>query len=415
MLTISKTTHRRFILGLQGLWPGRRYSGLTGLRQALEDIQALQLDPLNITARSHDLALWGRILDYQPEMLSQVTYQERRFFDYGGSLFIYPISELPYWRLHMARRADTPYRQAFIQEHQAALDLVMEAIEERGPLGNRDFAGSRRVNSYRGRKDTGVALFHWWLVGELMISNRQGFERLYDLRRRVAPAEWDYVAPVNQAEAFFARKSLAFLGMQRQRPWITTVSDYIQRKISLPEGKAWLDRLVDQGQVIRLGVEGSKETWYTLAENLVLLESLEQGRIPSGWQPSGPETSDEVTFLAPLEIVSARGRSKALFDFEYVWEVYKPAAQRRWGYYVLPILYADQLVGRLDPRLERKTSTLFIQGFWLEDPTWIDDLHFGQALAAGMKRFLRFLGVEKIDFSSVEPSSLQAWLVQLHC
>ncbi|MCU0489768.1 MAG: winged helix DNA-binding domain-containing protein, partial [Anaerolineales bacterium] len=108
------------------------------------------------------------------------------------------------------------------------------------------------------------------------------------------------------------------------------------------------------------------------------------------------------------------GRSKALFDFEYVWEVYKPAPQRRWGYYVLPILYGDQLVGRLDPRLERKTGTLFINGFWLEDPAWIDDLRFGQALAAGMQRFLQFLGVEKIDFSSVEPSSLRAWLVQLH-
>ncbi len=414
MLTISKTTQRRFILGLQGLWPGRRYAGLAGLRQALEAIQALQLDPLNITARSHDLALWSRVLDYQPEMLYQVTYKERRFFDYGGSLFIYPIYELPSWRLHMARRAETPYRRSFIQEHQKALDLVMSEIEKRGPLGNRDFTGTQRVNSYRGRKDTGVALFHWWLVGELMISSRQGFERLYDLRQRVVPPEWDYAAPVDQAEAFFARKSLAFLGMQRQRPWITTVSDFIQRRISPVEGQAWLEGMVDQGEVVRLSVEGSKDAWYTLAENQAHLETLEQGQIPSVWQPLGPATSDEVTYLAPLDIVSARGRAKVLFDFDYIWEVYKPAAQRRWGYYVLPILFGDQLVGRLDPRLERKTSTLFINGFWLEDPAWIDDLRFGQALAAGMDRFVKFLGAEKIDYSSVEPPSLRAWLGQLH-
>ncbi len=182
-MLISKTTLRRLVMGCQGLWPGRRWIGAAGTAQALKAMEALQLDPLNVVARSQDIALWGRVLDYRPEFLDRVTYQERRFFDYGGSLFIYPMAELPYWRLHMERRALTPYRLDFVEQHQEALEQVLKAIHERGPLGNRDFAGNRRVNSYRGRKDTGVALFHWWLVGELMITRRQGFERIYDLRR----------------------------------------------------------------------------------------------------------------------------------------------------------------------------------------------------------------------------------------
>lgn len=135
-LTISKITLRRFLLGLQGLWPGRRWSGLAGTAQALNAIEALQLDPLNIAARSQDIALWGRVVDYRPEYLDQAVYGQRAFFDYGGSLFVYPMAELPYWRLHMARRAETPYRIEFVQEHQQALEQVLTAIQERGPLGN---------------------------------------------------------------------------------------------------------------------------------------------------------------------------------------------------------------------------------------------------------------------------------------
>lgn len=412
-LTISKTTLRRFVLGLQGLWPGRRWSGISGTAEALNAMEALQLDPLNVVARSQDIALWGRVLDYQPAYLDQVTYQERRFFDYGGSLFIYPMAELPYWRLHMQRRAQTPYRLEFVQEHREALEQVLAAIEARGPLGNRDFTGNRRVNSYRGRKDTGVALFHWWLVGELMITRRQGFERIYDLRRRVAPAEFDTAAQVEDAEEFFARKSLAFLGLQRERPWITSVSDDIQRKISPAEGKAWLERLVAQDEVTPIMVEGSKDVWFTLSKNLPVLELLEAGQIPPEWQSLGPTTLDEITILAPLEIASARGRAKFLFDFDYIWEVYKPAEQRRWGYYTLPILYGDRLVGRLDPKLERKTNTLLINGFWLEDDAPHGDPDFDRALGKGLRRFAGFVGAERINYLAVEPERLRSWLSNL--
>jgi uncharacterized protein len=412
-LTISKTTLRRFVLGKQGLWPGRRWAGQAGTAQALNAIEALQLDPLNVVARSQDIALWGRVLDYQPAYLDQAAYQDRQFFDYGGSLFVYPMGELPYWRLHMQRRALTPYRIDFVQQHQEALEQVMAAIQERGPLGNRDFAGNRRVNSYRGRKDTGVALFHWWLVGELMITRRQGFQRIYDLRARVAPPEFDFAASVAVAEEFFARKSLAFLSLQRERPWITSVGEYISRRIHPAEGKAWLGRLVEQGVVASLKVESSKEPWYTLKENLPILAVLEAGEIPAEWRPLGPTTLDEVTILAPLDIVSARGRANFLFDFDYVWEVYKPVEQRRWGYYTIPILYGDQLVGRLDPKLERKTNTLLVNGFWLEDHTLMADPSFAVALAGGLTRFARFLQAEHIDLLSVVPAEMRAWLAKV--
>ena len=125
--------------------------------------------------------------------------------------------------------------------------------------------------------------------------------------------------------------------------------------------------------------------------------------------PKGPTTEEEVTFLAPLEIVSARGRAKKVFDFEYLWEVYKPVHQRRWGYYTLPILYSDDLVARLDPKLDRTTNTLHILGFWLEEDAPKDEA-FADALANGLKRFAGMVGAEKVDLGGIKQVKLRSHL-----
>lgn len=115
-----------------------------------------------------------------------------------------------------------------------------------------------------------------------------------------------------------------------------------------------------------------------------------------------------MTFLAPLEIVSARGRAKVVFDFEYVWEVYKPAEKRRWGYYVLPVLYGDRLVARMDARLDRKTQTFHVLGLWLEDHQPQDEAAFWEAFGRGLASFARFHSAERIDAAGIAPPALRA-------
>jgi uncharacterized protein YcaQ len=129
--------------------------------------------------------------------------------------------------------------------------------------------------------------------------------------------------------------------------------------------------------------------------------------MPKAWKPIGPTTLDEVNFLAPLDIVSARGRANKLFDFEYLWEVYKPIHQRRWGYYTLPILYGDNLVARLDPKLDRVTMTLQIKGFWVEEDAPVKDHAFASALALGLIRFSKFLEAQKMDITAIQPPRLR--------
>jgi uncharacterized protein YcaQ len=201
-------------------------------------------------------------------------------------------------------------------------------------MSNRDFEGSSLGYwSYRGRKDSALALYYLWLLGEVMITRRQGFDRIYDLRERVAPPEFDHMASTGQAEDNFALGTIAGMDVMREKRFHMSWHYAIEREVTVEEAARKLEALIEAGKVLRLRIEGSKESWITLADSLPVVEALESGQVPKAWKALGPTTNEEVTFLAPLEVVSARGRAKQIFGFEYIWEVYKSVHLRRWGYY----------------------------------------------------------------------------------
>jgi uncharacterized protein YcaQ len=407
-ITISKQTARRFVLGKQGLWPGRRWKGKKGTVEAIRACEAVQLDPLNVVARSQDLVLHSRVLDYKPDYLYEVAYKDRQFFDYGGWLAMYPMEELPYWRVHMKKRSHDKRIEGFVLSHEELFEQVRAELRGRGPLGNRDLDGNKVGSwNYRGRKDTSLALFDMWLSGELMMHHRNGFSRVYDFRENIAPKEYDYVASEKEAEEFFARKAVSFVGLKREANMRVELNYYLRRDYSKTEMTGLLDWLKEAGVFAQVQVEGGRETYLILSEDVPSLELLEKGKIPKVWKPKETTTLEEVTFLASLDIVSARGRAKKLFDFDYVWEVYVPAHKRRWGYYVLPILYGDDLVARLDPKLDRTTMTLEIKGFWHEEDAPVKDPAFANALANGLVRFAKFVEARKITTGSIHPTGLR--------
>ena len=414
-INISKQTARRFVLGKQGLWPGRRWKGKRGTADAIRTCEAVQLDPLNIIARSQDIVLHSRVLDYKPEYLYKVAYDERQFFDYGGWLAMYPMEELPYWRVHMEARAHEKRVEDFVLSNPDLFEQIRAELRRRGPLGNRDFEGKRvGAWNYRGRKETSLVLYDMWICGELMMHHRNGFDRVYDFRENIAPKEFDYKASVKEAEKFFVRKSIALMGLKRESLMRSPeLNNYMRRDYSQAEVKKIMEEQKACGAFVQVQIEGGRETYLVLGEDVASLESLEKGKIPKGWNPKDTTTLEEVTFLAPLDIVSARGRAQKLFDFEYTWEVYVPAPKRRWGYYVLPVLYGDDLVARFDPKLDRTTMTLEIKGFWHEDDAPVKDVDFVNALAKGLIRFAKFLGAERVDLSAIKPVGLRKKIQQI--
>lgn len=408
---ISPVTQRRFIIGLQGLYPGRRWKGKAGIVPAIRALGGLQVDPLNVIARSHDIALWGRVQGYRMTDLDTLLYRERQLFDWGGLVMIYPMDELPHWRLVMARRRESPRYLKFIEAHGHVLEDVLSQVRERGPMSSADFSGNTvRQGNFRSGKDTGQALYHLWLTGELMTHSRRGFQRVYDLLERVAPAEMQHISSVEDAEQFFSRKVWAWCGMVTTRGWRSVFQGIVERPVNAAEAQERLDTMERAGEIAAVQITGRKDPYYVRTEDLPLLIALHQETFPAEWQPLESTTADEVVFLAPLDIVSARGRAKVLFDFEYLWEVYKPAEKRRWGYYTLPVLYQDTLVARIDPKLERATATLQLKGLWLEPGMDTGDHAFSRAMARGMWNFMQFVGARQIDLSAIQPDPLRAWV-----
>jgi uncharacterized protein YcaQ len=168
--------------------------------------------------------------------------------------------------------------------------------------------------------------------------------------------------------------------------------------------------MLTDGDIIEVKVEGWKQAHYALTADANVLVELSAGRIPAEWSPLETTTTEEAVFLAPLDNVSARGRAKVLFGFDYVWEVYKPEHLRRFGYYALPILWGDRLVGRFDSKLDRITNTFIILGLWLEDEALGNNEAFAEALARGFARFVTFLGASKLDAGAIREPILRQWV-----
>lgn len=412
-LVVSAQTVRRFILGCQGLWPGRRWFGRPGTRKALHQSGLVQIDPLNVVERSHDLALHARVWNYRPEHLDHLLYNSREFFDYGGTLYVLPMGELPYWRIHMARRKEEEKSRTFALEHKQLLDWIREDVSSRGTVANRDYTGrgGGRQGKFRSEKDTARALRYLWLTGELMTYGRQGFERLYAPRNDVAPIEAQHSATAEQADRFFAHKALELLGIATAGDWARRFR-HLARRRSDPEGERdILEELLASGAAMPIQIENEPEH-YVVRKEARHLEAVQNGSVPQVWRTLRADTLTEATFLAPLEFVTARGRAAKWFNFDYVWEVYKPADKRRWGYYVLPILYGDRLIGRTDLRMDRSTRTLNVSHMWLEHAANARDVDLVRAIGIALRRLAEWAGGSYVHIDATSPARLRVPLAR---
>ena len=305
----------------------------------------------------------------------------------------------------MERRKKDQRWAGFAAANSALIDNVRQELRQRGPLRNRDFEG-KKVTNYRAGKDTGVALYHLWLTGELMTHHRHGKERVYDFLENVAPAHLQHSMSGQESEEYFINKAFAHLGLIDARTFRKSWKSIRESPVDLKEAESKLAAMVESGQIAPIQLEGANESLYCLAADRNKLKSLQNGRIPSSWQPIETSTQEEITLLSLLEYVSARRRAMKLFNFDYIWEIYKPAVQRKYGPYTLPILFGDQLVARMDARLDRPTQTLVINGLWLE--SWFKpEKPFAIAFARGLVRFARFLDAKRLDVAAIKLAVLR--------
>jgi uncharacterized protein YcaQ len=248
-----------------------------------------------------------------------------------------------------------------------------------------------------------LALYYLWRTGEVMTHHRENFERVYALAEAVAPNHLLEESDEVEADRFLFKKETSFAGLSR----LSRTADAFFRGVPFSKARPIVAALLAVGDIIEVRVEGWKATHYALAADLPLLNDLSAGRLPHAWAPLATTTTEEAVFLAPLDPVSARGRAKILFSFDYVWEVYKPEHQRRFGYYTMPILWGDQLVARFDSKLDRATNNFVILGLWLEDEDLGEDESFAAALARALARFVTFLGASGLDADAIRQPLLR--------
>jgi uncharacterized protein YcaQ len=403
-IDLSGDAARRFLVRRHLLAPARSMPpGPEGVMAVFDRLGSVQFDPLGVAGRNHDLVLHARVAHYDPAWTDELLYERRCLFEtYNKMLSILPTSELPWFRHSWERFEDLHAGDAFVK-YGDAVDHVLERIRERGPTSSLEFERRAAVDWYWGpTNESRAALEALTEAGIISVAKRIGNRRFFDLTERLYPPELlEHRPPAREQvrhKLLSRYRANGLLGEGGEAAlWYATGK--ARRAPSDPPDaliRAELrGELVAGGELVPVDVEGVRGTRYVVA--------ADRGHLDDAIAESArgvPFAEASVVFVAPLDpLVWDRDLLRQLFGFDYVWEVYVPAAKRRWGYYVLPILYGDRLVGRFEPRIERTEGRLRILGaFWEPgfDPGRADG--FVPAMRAALAAYLLFGRVRTIDW-----------------
>ncbi|HET9964314.1 MAG TPA: crosslink repair DNA glycosylase YcaQ family protein [Rubrobacter sp.] len=356
----SVETARELLLAAQGLGSVPERATKDDVRGIIRRMGVLQIDSISVVARSPYLVLWSRLGSYEPRWLDELLAEGVLFEYWSHAACFIPIEDYGLYRRLMIEGGEKT--RSWMQAHHEEIEHVMERVSENGPVRVAEFARTDgKAGGWWEWKPEKRALEHLFAAGELMISRRENFHRVYDLRERVlakALPDWEDALAPNEQEVrrALALKTVRALGVALAR-W---VPDYFRTPKKGVSGL--LEELADEGSLLRARIED--EPAYLHPDNAGLAEEILSGGL----------RSSVTTLLSPFDpVVWDRARALELFGFEYKIEVYTPAARRRYGYYSLPILHSGSLVGRLDAKAHRKQGTFEVKSIHLEPDMPVND------------------------------------------
>ena len=364
--------------------------GKEGVARVIETLGYIQIDTIAVIQRAHHHTLWTRRPDYTPEMLHCLQVEDRRIFEYWGHAASYlPITDYRYYIPRMRRFADpnSKWEKQRMEKYGHMMKPVLDRIRKEGPLASKDFIpppGKKRGTWWDWRPAK-VALELLFWRGELMITERRNFQRVYDLTERVLPDHVDTKMPDDdELGRFFVKRALVAYGIAQEKE-IREHIDGIENNIITNA----LNELTESGDVLPVTVEGIKNTRFFALPDLINVASV-TGKTSSG-----------IHLLSPFDnFIIQRERINRLFGFDYALECYIPAPKRKHGYFVLPILYGGRFVGRLDPKADRKNRTLIIRNLQFESGFKISD-RFLKAFTGKLREFARFNECDHIKLQRV--------------
>jgi uncharacterized protein YcaQ len=417
--TVSQKMARRLALHAQ-LLDGRAQmaKGKKGLTQAIGHLGYVQIDTISVIERAHHHTFWTRVPGYEPRHLHEALANERSIFEYWGHAASYlPMKDYRFYMPMMRSFYDpkNSWFRGWEEKYGSYLAPVLKRIREQGPRAARDFENPAKQGRGPWRDSTNhppiladpIGLSQqeqgsWWdwkpakaalemlfWRGELMVRERQGFQRIYDLTERVLPDGIDTRMPgTDELGRFIVRRAVSAMGVAGEKD----IRDYIRIGDKNIIANA-LKEMLAAAEIVPLKVEGHGGVFYAMPEVVAKVSGLRAG-------------PPRVRLLSPFDnLVISRSRLQQLFDFDYTLECYVPKHKRNHGYFVLPVLFGENVVGRLDPKAERKSKTflvrqLVIESEFLDDSRLIPEL--GQTLCA----LARFNGCRTIILENVLPKKL---------
>ena len=375
-------TARRIALAAQGFADPRPTGAVDRrhLRRVVGRTGLLQIDSVNVFERAHHLPLFSRLGPYERELLPRAAYVHRDLFEYWGhEASLLPVAAHPLLRWRMARAAagEEGWGRTVrvLKEHPGFVEHLLERIREEGPRTAGELhEGERPAGPWWDWSLTKVALEHLFWAGRVTTATRRGFERVYDVPERVLPPEVLAVPTPSREDA--QRELVRIAARAHGVATEADLRDYF--RLRLDEARIAVRSLVEAGELHPVQVEGWRQQAYLWSGS----------RVPRRVRASA--------LLSPFDpLVWERSRTRRMFGFDYRIEIYVPAPKRVHGYYVLPILIGDELVGRLDLKSDRASSVLLVQGAWAE-PT-VDKASVAHATAAELQRMAAWLGLRDIN------------------
>jgi uncharacterized protein len=391
---VTAEAARRFLVARHALAPAR---SLQGGHDAVLDVfrrfGSIQFDPLAVAGRNHDLVLHSRVADYDPAWCD-LLYERREIFEaYNKGLSFILASEFPWFRGILSRN---PSRT--LADNAEVAERVLERIRADGPLSTLDFERARgSTTDWFGMPTNTVraVLEAYAVTGVLGLARRDSNRRYYDLLERLLPAELlAHSIPLKEQlrhKLLSRYRAHGLLGVGGSGDIFGGLGPAKPdpRWPEYPGRNALREELVERGDLVSVQVEEVRGKRFVLREEVELLEGP-------------PEPPPSVAFLPPFDpLVWDRGLLGSLFGFEYVWELFFPPAKRRWGWYVLPMLFRDRFVGRIEPRVDRASGQVQVLGLWWEDgfaPRRTEG--FVVAMRDALRAYLHFGGATRLEWAS---------------
>jgi uncharacterized protein YcaQ len=398
-------TARRLAVSRQRLAGKPATADADGMLDVVRDIGCLQLDPISHVARSHLLVAWSRLGPYDTAILDELLWEERKLFEYfahAAAMVLtedYPIHRFQMRRAWASERDYSRRIREWVKTNAGLRRSILTQLRRQGPMRSRDFEDTSQTGwesgGWTNDRNVNRMLDILWTKGYIMVVGRSGADRWWDLTERWLP-EWTPRERLGDVQAVrrSSQRSLRALGVATPKH----INLHFTRSV-YPNLQVVLARLRKEGAVERVEVldaEGAalRGDWLVHAEDLPLLERLESG----DWEP-------RTTLLSPFDnLICDRDRTELLWDFLYRAEFYTPKAKRVYGFYALPILHGESLIGRVDVFNDRKRERLVVNRIFAEPGAPVGR-ESGAEIGSALRDLAEFLHADAIELTGEAPAA----------